>query len=112
MVRPCLTAVYRVYRFFRKRLVTVIGPVQTRIIRVLARRYALHAAVIVLSFLVTATNLYARDLTMGMDIGGPKSVLAAISEDDLGRVVVEEATDYKKIMDVSYLGSQAVSTHD
>ena len=115
VINPIFTLLYQGYRTGRKVLLVATEPTRDRALSLLANRYAIHAVVIVLTFAVTATNLYASDGGAPQtDDGVQKSILAGLTMSEEEAIVVEEAPpqNVNAPEDVSYLGSQALSAHD
>lgn len=114
LLLPILVYGYRGLRYFKKRLLYVLDHVQDRALRILANRYTVHALVVVLSFTVTATNIYASDPSQQIDNIGQQSVLStALEGGEEEEVMVEEvqAEGVAANEDVSYLAGQALSAH-
>ncbi|MEY4745005.1 MAG: hypothetical protein RL272_950, partial [Candidatus Parcubacteria bacterium] len=115
VINPVFAVFYLLYRFIRKALSAVTEPMRNRAMSLLANRYAIHAVVIILTFVVTATNLYASNgASAQVDSAGQKSILADLTRDDSEAVVVEEAQtqNINASPDVSYLSNQALAAHD
>jgi murein DD-endopeptidase MepM/ murein hydrolase activator NlpD len=114
IINPTFTLLYQGYRLIKKALVALTEPMRDRAMSLLANRYAIHAVVIVLVFAVTATNIYASDGAQSED-AAQKSILGGLTQNEEEAVVVEEAAPLANVNgpeDVSYLGSQALSSHD
>lgn len=111
---PILAIGYRMYRYIRKGISRLTAPIRERAMSLIANRYAIHAAVILLTFLVTASNIYASDSAAPSEDPQDRSILAGLTDDKDEEVFVEEANvgDQPVTDDVSYLGGQALSAHD
>lgn len=115
ILNPVIALGYRVYRSARKLLSRLSEPMKDRAMSLLANRYAIHVSVLLLTFMVTATNLHAgNSATPEAEIAGHRSILAGIMMTEEEEVVVEEATleNVHAAEDVSYLGGQAISAHE
>jgi murein DD-endopeptidase MepM/ murein hydrolase activator NlpD len=114
IINPIFALLYQGYRLIKKSLVALTEPMRDRAMSLLANRYAIHAVVIVLVFAVTATNIYASDGGQSED-ATQKSILGGLTQNEEEAVVVEGAVTNQNVNgpeDVSYLGSQALSSHD
>ncbi len=111
---PILAVGYRIYRYIRKGFSRLTAPIRERAMSLVANRYAIHATVILLTFLVTATNIYASDSAAPSEDPQDRSILAGLTDGEDEEVLVEEAAagDQPAADDVSYLGGQALSAHD
>jgi murein DD-endopeptidase MepM/ murein hydrolase activator NlpD len=111
---PTLALGYRMYRYIRKGVSRLTAPIRERAMSLIANRYAIHATVILLVFLVTATNIYANDSVAPMENPEDRSILASLSEGEDEEIFLEEAvtSDAPLQENVSYLGEQALSAHD
>jgi len=77
------------------------------------RRHAINAAILVLTFLVTATNIQASNGLGRDEIGAQKSILAQFTQELDDELLVEEADEVTEpVDDVSYLEGQAVNIQD
>ncbi|HTM68763.1 MAG TPA: M23 family metallopeptidase [Candidatus Binatia bacterium] len=115
IINPVFTLLYQAYRLIKKAIVAVTEPMRDRAMSLLANRYAIHVVVILLVFSVTATNIYASDGGGQANDGGQKSILGGLTQNEEEAVVVEAASSNANVngpQDVSYLGSQALSSHD
>src|SRR5687767_7224495 len=115
IINPIFALLYQGYRLTKKSLVALTEPMRDRAMSLLANRYAIHAVVIVLVFSVTATNIYASDGAQSED-ATQKSILGSLTQSEEEAVVVEEAAaggpNVNGPEEVSYLGNQALSSHD
>lgn len=102
------------YRYIRKGISRLTAPIRERAMSLVANRYAIHVAVILLTFLVTATNIYASDSVVPSENPDDRSILAGLSDGADDEVFIEEANAGEQPVfdDVSYLGGQALSAHD
>lgn len=114
VVHPGLTLGYQVYRLFRKAISSVIEPLKDSASNLLSSRYAVHVIVVVVSFLVTATNIAASGTgEMPLADAPDRSILARLTLSDTERLAVEEATEGVALaQEVSYLGDQAISAQE
>lgn len=115
IINPVFALLYQGYRLTKKALVALTEPMRDRAMSLLANRYAIHAVVIVLVFAVTATNIYASDGGSQADNAGQTSILGGLTQSEEEAVVVEVASTSANVngpQDVSYLGGQALSSHD
>lgn len=112
IIRPLLVVSFRLSRRFRKFTRVTLEPTRERLATVFARKYAVQIAVVILSFLVMGNNIYAGEIRANLEVGGPRSILASLSENDMDELVIEEATDFERFMEVSYLGFRALSSSD
>lgn len=115
VINPIFAILYLGYRFFKKLILALSEPMRDRAMSLLANRYAIHAVVIVLTFAVTATNIYASNgASAQVDAASQKSILADLTQNDGETIVVEEATteSVNASTDVSYLSNQALTAHD
>lgn len=114
IINPIFALLYLGYRHIKKGLSAVSVPARDGAMHLLANRYAIHAVVIALTFAVTATNLYASDAASPQSDETPTSILGGLTQNEEEAVVVEEANteSVNAAAEVSYLGSQALTTHD
>lgn len=76
----------------------------------LTRRWAANIGILILTFLITATNLYASNGDQDTNIDGNKSLISKLTlefEDDL--LIEESEEQFEPMNDVSYLDGQALS---
>ncbi|MEK9152894.1 MAG: M23 family metallopeptidase [Patescibacteria group bacterium] len=112
LLKPLMTAGYRLYLYAKRGLVDALGTAEDGLHRVFLNKYIVHVAVVALSFLVSATNLYARDDTSARE-AGRRSILAGLdSTDGESDVLVEDAVDQSVGTDVTYVGDQAIDPND
>ncbi len=113
VLHPLLTLGYQLYRLLKKKLDAVYVPVKNKAVGLLANKYAIHVVVIVLTFLVTATNISASGAAPQVNDVAPKSVLATITDPSQDMVVVEETqATGGAVNEPSSLAAQAVTAQD
>ncbi len=109
---PGCTICYRVYRFTKKTLSTQILE-NGRLVNFFTRRHAINAAILILTFLVTATNIQASNGSVNDEIGVQKSIIARFTSEFDDELLIEEADEVVEPgEDVSYLEGQALSIQD
>ncbi len=114
LLYPILVIGYRICRFV-KRSISAQLEAHERITGLFTHRYIVKAAVLVLTFLVTATNIYAGESApKPEDASSQQSLLARLTGNPEEDVLVEEAPlDAEPgVEDVSYLNDQAISSQD
>jgi murein DD-endopeptidase MepM/ murein hydrolase activator NlpD len=115
LIFPILALGYRLLRFVRRRFAELVEFLKDGALRILANKYAIHAAIIVVALLVTTTNIYASETPAPTTDGQDHSILSGVVDNGSEDVLVEEATQDGAPPvngDSSYLGAQAVSTQD
>ncbi len=115
VINPVFAILYLGYRFLKKLVLAITEPMRDRAMSLLANRYAIHAVVIVLTFAVTTTNIYASNgASAAPETGTQKSILAGLTQSEDEAIVVEEATtqSVNASPDVSYLSNQALTAHE
>jgi murein DD-endopeptidase MepM/ murein hydrolase activator NlpD len=109
---PTVTLAYRLYLAARKQVLKIYGPAKDRAVGFFTSKYVIHAAVVILVFLVTATNIYAGEAVSAPE-GHGRSILATVAESEDGELLLEEAPDeVAPEQEVSYLGGTALSTQE
>ena len=112
ILHPLLTLVYRLYLAVRQVIRIHLLSLE-KFNTLLTRRWAANIGILILTFLITATNLYASTGSQDTNIDGNKSLIAKLNtefEDDL---LVEEADGQMEVApDVSYLDGQALSAQE
>ena len=103
-VHPVLTFIYKLGRSARKRFASVLAPVTARF----KGKKAIHSFIILLTFLVTATNLQAQEGPLRIEDVGNHSILSKVSHNEMEDLVVEEGLPEKFAEEMSYLSSQAI----
>jgi murein DD-endopeptidase MepM/ murein hydrolase activator NlpD len=113
ILHPLFTLVYRVYRFFKK-LLEIHLLDNGRLVNLFTRRYVINIAILLITFLVTATNLHASSGESGRDdVGLQTSLLAQLTGEVDDEQLVEEAdTEIDADQDQSYLDGQALNVQD
>jgi LysM repeat protein len=115
VIYPLVALIYRIYRAAKKAVMAVMEPMKDRAMSLLANRHAIHAVVIVVAFIVTATNIHASSgASPQPDAAAPRSIIGDLAQDGGNGIVVEDsqATSNVNGADVTYLGGQALSTQD
>ena len=108
---PLLVVIYRFYLACRRVFETVAEFVGDRTVGFFTSKHVVQAVAIILTFLVTTTNLYASDGSSPLESARRHSIFADISgaEDEL---LVEENQADAAVGDVdSYLANQAIAPH-
>ncbi len=111
---PVVVLAYRLCRFV-KRFISAQLSAHGRLSVLFTHRYVVKVAVLVLTFLVTATNIYASEgAPKSEDVTGQQSLLAKLTGGLDEDVLVEEAVDTVETANegVSYINDQAVSSQD
>jgi len=110
---PLVTLIYRFYRFFKK-LLEVHLLDNGRLVNLFTRRYVINIAILLITFLVTATNIHASSGdSVREDVSGQTSLLARLTSEMEEELLVEEAdTDVDADPDLSYLDGQALNVQD
>ncbi len=103
-VHPILTLFYRLGRSAKKRILRLVEPLRAR----LSGKYAIHTFIVLLAFLVTATNLQAQEGPVRIEDIGSHSIMSKVTHHQLEDMVVEEGVPSEFAGDTSYLSSQAV----
>jgi len=103
-VHPVLAFFYRLGRMARKRFANALAPVLARF----KGKKAIHSFIILLAFLVTATNLQAQEGPLRIEDVGNHSILSKVSHNEMEDLVVEEGLPEQFAAEMSYLGPQAI----
>lgn len=110
--RPLIALGYRVYLSIKRAWTSLVASAKDGVVHFFSNRYVVHVAVVALSFLVTATNLYARDATSADEVGR-KSILSSFSiQEAEEEILIEEMVSQDEPGDISYIGDQALSVYD
>ncbi|MFH1048001.1 MAG: M23 family metallopeptidase [Patescibacteria group bacterium] len=104
LVHPTLLYGYRGGRLLKKWLGRALAPVRRRI----GGQYAVHTLVVVLSILVSTTNLQARELPLLADSMGKHSIMSKVSGYEMEDLLTEQAAPTEYAKEVAYLGAHAV----
>jgi murein DD-endopeptidase MepM/ murein hydrolase activator NlpD len=114
LLSPLFVLAYRSYRVVRKGLRAALRPAKDGAVSLLAGKYAIHASVVMLTFVVTGSNLHASDSAPVIESSGTRSLLSAILIDPEEEILVEEMVEETLAVNegISYLGDQAVSAND
>jgi len=109
---PVLTLLYRVYRFFKK-IITAQVLENGRLVNLFTRRHVINVAILLLTFLVTATNIQASNGPSRDDMSNQRSLLARMTKEMGEELLIEEADEVVEVnTDVSYLDGQALNIQD
>ncbi|MBI4457851.1 M23 family metallopeptidase [Candidatus Uhrbacteria bacterium] len=112
MFKPIMTAGYRLYLSIKRSLADALGTAEDGLHRVFLNKYIVHVAVVALSFLVSATNLYARDDSSAHE-AGRRSILGGLENfDGEEEVLIEEVVDQSGGTEFTYVGNQALGAND
>lgn len=112
---PLFAHGYRGLRYIKKQTFQVLEHIQDRALRILANRYTVNAIIVLLTFIVTTTNIYASDPGQQIENLGQQSVISvALQGGEEQDVVIESAETETLVVnqDVSYLAGQALSAHE
>lgn len=113
ILHPLFSLVYRVYRFFKK-LLEIHLLDNGRLVNFFTRRYVINVAILIITFLVTATNLHASSVESGReDVGLQNSLLSRLTGEMEEELLIEEAdASPESYQDTSYLDGQALNVQD
>lgn len=109
---PIITLGYRALLAFRRRVAFIYAWLQVRISHLLTAKHMLHVAVVAVTFLVTATNIYASGIPDPQQTDGNAntSILGGLFQG--GNEVIVEGSDSSSSTPVtSYLQGQALSVN-
>jgi len=110
LLKPLLTSGYLFYRRIKRVVDAVVEPARDRAMSVLANKYSIHVVVTLIAFLVSASNLYAKDAYTMQELDRQHSILASIVLGEEEDVVVDEQGVSAE--DTTYLASQAISAYE
>jgi len=103
---------YRAYRFIKKTLAIQVLE-NGRLVNLFNRRHAINGAILILTFLVTATNIQASNGPVRDEVGSQKSILAQFTNEIDDELLVEEADTVVEPNDnVSYIDGQALNAQE
>jgi len=111
-IKPLILFGYRFYLFGQRLIEILLEEIKEKTVGFFTSRHVVQSVMIILVFMVTATNIQAQDLVDDQS-NSNQSVFSVspegISEDQL---VEEVANDVPAVDSVSYLDGQAVNQND
>ena len=114
LVLPLLGAGYKLFRMARRHAMDAFDHLRDGALRIVANRFAPHALLIILSCTIAVSNIQARSTAIDEGGAAQESIAATLvgNEETPETYAQEVASENLAVnADVSYLGSQAVSTH-
>ena len=104
-LHPALSVCYRLARATKKLADSLLTPLQGSFLG----RYAMHAFIGLLAFLVTATNIQAMERPSSVTDLGNNSILSSVTLQETEDLLVEEFDSVAEMaVEVSYLEAQAI----
>lgn len=112
-VKPMLLLGYRTYLFGCKIADALIDELKRLMVGFFTSRHVVQAVVVLISFLVTATNIRAADPGIAPDSGENQSVFSVASDADGEETLVEDASAViPAVESVNYMGGQAIAQQE
>jgi len=111
LFHPFLTLIYRIYLIVRKAFAAIVEAVRQRAVGFFTSKHVVQAVVVLITCLVTISNVYTSRAASSTEDDSQQSIFAAAGNAGEDLLVEDDTADLPAVESESYLGDQALTTN-